>query len=424
MKRLVAVLGLAVALVAGGSLLGRSSGPPDRPAAPQKAADTALAAIARTQEGLREHPEDYAGWAGLGVAYVQQARVTGDPAWYAKAEGAVTRSLALDRTRNYLGYAGLAALENARHDFAAAEAAARKGLRINDYSSTLYGALADALTQLGRYKEAERAVDRMNALLPGVPAFTRASYALELRGDVAGAREALERADRDAVSPADRAFVQYYLGELALHYGDGPEKALVHYDAALAAAPDDAIVRAGRAKAEGALGQLDEAVADYRASVAARPEPQTVLELARLLESRGDPTAKDQYDLFRAQAALYTAAGVALDTELTLFEADHGSPAAALKAAEAGWRSRPFVEMADAYAWALHVNGRDREALEWTTRALASGWRTAPTLYHRGMIRRALGDLAGARSDLTAALRLDPSFDVLAAAKARDALKA
>ena len=425
MKRLLAVLGIALVLVAVGTLVGRSSGPADSPvAAPTPTVDPALATITRMQEGLKEHPKDYAGWAGLGVAYVQRARVTGDPAWYAKAQGAVDRSLALDTTRNYLGYAGLAALDNARHDFSAAEVAARKGLRINDYSSTLYGALADALTQRGRYQEAERAVDRMNQLLPGVPAFTRASYALELRGDVAGAREALDRAAQDAVAPADRAFVEYYLGELALHYGDGPAKALVHYQAALEASPDDAIVRAGRAKAEAALGMVDEALADYRSSVAARPEPQTVLELARLLESRGDPAAQEQYDLFRAQAALYTSSGVALDTELTLFEADHGSPAAALRAAVAGWRTRPFVEMADAYAWALHVNGRDREALGWTTKAFASGWHPAPALYHRGMIKLALGDRAGGRADLQEALRLDPSFDVLAAAKARAALKA
>ncbi len=424
------VLALSGGMLAAGALGGSPSGTSETGttsstgSAAAVPANALLAAIAREQERLRLKPDDAPGWAGLGVAYVSQARISGDPSWYAKAEGAIARSLQLNTATNYLGYAGRAALENARHDFRAAEASARKGIAINAYNSTLFGALGDALTQLGRYREAAVAIDQMNQLLPGVPAFTRASYVLELRGDVDGARSALERALRDATASSDVAFVRFYLGELAIRYGSGPQAALEQYDAGLAVAPQDAVLLAGRAKAEAALGRTDAAVKDYRAAVAARPEPQTVLELAELLDAIGDPSAKEQYALFRVQEKLYASAGVALDTESTLFEADHGSPAAAVAAAKVGWATRPFVEMADAYGWALHAAGRDREALTWADRAFASGWRTAPALYHRGMIKVALGDSAGARADLGAALRLDPHFNPLGAPKARAALAA
>lgn len=410
-------LALSAVLLTVGALTG-GGGPAEPTARPSAAAS--LSALARTQERVKERPGDASAWAGLAVLYVGQARTTGDPSWYAKAEGAVARSLALDSRGNYLAYAGQAALANARHDFRAAEAAARRGLAINAYNSTLYGALGDALTQLGRYDEAAAAVDRMNQLLPGVPAFTRASYVFELRGDVPGAQAALDRALKDAVSPSDVAFAQTYLGELALRYGEGAAKALPHFDAALQAQPGDAVARAGRARALATLGRTQEALVDYRTSVSARPEPSAVLELGQLLQATGDTAGADeQYALFQVQAKLYAASGVALDTELTLFEADHGSPARALAAAQAGWRSRPFVEMADAYAWALHVNRRDREALEWSRRAFASGWSTAPALYHRGVIRLALGERAAALADLRGALRLDPGFDPLKAQDAR-----
>lgn len=412
------VLGLSIALLGTGALSGAPVPEPSAPTARQGG----TTALARAQQRLRNNPKDFAGWATLGVVYVSQARVTGDPSWYVKAEGAVRESQRLNRSRNFLGYAGQAILANARHDFRAGEAAARKGIAINAYNSTLYGALADSLTQLGRYDEAAAAVDRMNQLLPGVPSFTRASYVFELRGDVAGARRALERAAADATATGDKAFTQFYLGELDMRYGGGAQSALLRYQAGLELAPNDAILLAGRARAEAALGQSALAVRDFRTSVSARPEPTTVLEFAELLDSLGDPSAKAEYDLLRVQLKLYASNGVALDTERTLFESDHGTPAGALAAAVAGWRTRPFVEMADAYAWALHVNGRDREALTWSKRAFASGWQTAPGLYHRGMIRLALGDRKGARADLTRALAMDPLFNPLYVPKARATL--
>ncbi len=51
------------------------------------------AAIASLQARLRRIPADYTSWASLGMAYVQQARVSGDPSYYGKAAGAFRRSL-------------------------------------------------------------------------------------------------------------------------------------------------------------------------------------------------------------------------------------------------------------------------------------------------------------------------------------------
>jgi tetratricopeptide (TPR) repeat protein len=420
-----------VVVIAGGLLtVGALGGSPaSKPELPSNQAAPAptnslLKAISTAQVTLKNNPKDFATWAGLSLAYVQQAKVGGDTSLYIRAEGAAKQSLALDTTTNYLGYAALAAVKNGRHDFAGALVAARQGLKLNSYNSTLYGAEGDALTQLGRYQEAAKAIDRMNRLLPGVPAFTRASYVLELRGDVAGARQALQRARDDSTNPADIGFCEYYLAELDLHYGGGAQAALAHYQAGLDQTPDDASLRAGRAKAEAALGMYDAAVADYRSSVTARPTPQTVLELGQLLQSHGDQAgAEEQYALFRVEEKLYNQSGVALDTEATLFEADHGSPVKAVQNAKLGWKNRPFVEMADAYGWALHANKQDAAALTWANRAFVSGWKTAPALYHRGMIQLALGNKAAAKSDLTEALRLDPAFDSLGAPKAKAALK-
>src|SRR4051812_8635749 len=52
-------------------------------------------AIASLQARLKAVPTDASSWATLGLAYVQEARVTADPSYYPKAEGALRRSLRL-----------------------------------------------------------------------------------------------------------------------------------------------------------------------------------------------------------------------------------------------------------------------------------------------------------------------------------------
>lgn len=154
---------------------------------------------------------------------------------------------------NALAHTGLASLAAARHDFAGALSEAQLAQTLNPYSAVNLGVLGDALVELGRYEEAFAAFQRGNDLKPGVPTFARTSYAYELRGDTASARFALERALEIAYTPGDKAFAEYYLGELAWNAGD-LDGAARHYAAGLK--EDDAYLPllAGRAKVQAAQG--------------------------------------------------------------------------------------------------------------------------------------------------------------------------
>ena len=153
------------------------------------------------------------------------------------------------------------------------------------------------------------------------------------------------------------------------------------------------------------------------------PLPQYLVEAGEFFAATGRTAdAQQAYRLFDAENALFTANGVALDTDPTLFYADHGDPAAALRAGETGIAIRPFLEMDDAYAWALHVNHRDTEALTWSDRATATGMRNALFAFHRGMIEKALGRTDAARTDLAAALAINPHFGPLQAPVAQATL--
>lgn len=418
-----AVLGLTAGLLAAGAAVG--GGAPEAPPAPVRAAgasDPLDAAIADLTATVQRIPKNFKAWHELGSAYVQKARLTADPSYYERAEDAFRRSLAIRRTPDAL--TGQATLAAARHDFAGALRLAEASLRDNDFSATTYGVKTDALVELGRYDEAARAVDRMVQLRPGTDSYARLSYVFELRGDVAQARAAMEQAREDAVAPADQAFAAHYLGELAWASGD-LVRARAEHDRALAADPSYLPSLAGRAKVRAAQGDPTAALADYREVVSRLPAPQYVAELGELLEATGQAAAAEQqYDVVRATQQLFAAAGADVDAELAVFEADHGTPAAAVASAAAAYRARPdAVYVQDAYAWALHAAGRDREALAVAKGAVRTGLRNPSFQWHLGAIAAAAGDTALARTALTRALELNPAFSPLHAPRARALLE-
>jgi tetratricopeptide (TPR) repeat protein len=376
--------------------------------------DRSITDLTRTVERLPSH---FRAWHELGSAYVQKARLTADPSWYARAETAFDRSLKIRRTPDAL--TGQAALAAARHDFADALRLADAALVDNAFSATTHGVRTDALVELGRYDEAARSVDRMVELRPGTDSYARLSYVLELRGDVERATAAMTRARDDATAPADVAFASNHLGELAFARGD-VATANQEYDAALASDPSYLPALAGRAKALAAAGDTTAALADYRDVVSRLPAPEHVVALGELLEATGQQAAaQQQYDVVRATQRLFAAAGADVDAELAVFEADHGTPAAALASAASAYRSRPAaVFTQDAYAWALHAAGRDREALPIARAAVRTGFRNPAFHYHLGAIAAAAGDRALARQSLERALAMSPRFSPLHAPRA------
>ncbi|MFE5085447.1 tetratricopeptide repeat protein [Streptomyces mirabilis] len=382
------------------------------------------ASITSLQAHLRTQPKDFDSWATLGLAYVEQARTKGDPSRYPQAQQALDRSLKL-RPDNESALAGRAALAAARHDFTDALIYADKVLKENPYSERALSSRIDALVELGRYADASKAADLADSRRPGVPVFTRYAYVHELRGDVKTARRVLQQALDTATSRGDVSYVAAALGQLAWNQGDY-DSALKYYARALAA--DDSYLPAleGRARAQAAKGDQAAAIKGMEQVVERYPLPQPLVELGELYEARGQAgdaqKARDQYALVTAWVSLAHSYGVNADLDTALAAADHGNRGDALKAARAEWARRHTVHTADALAWALHVNGRDKEALPYARQATATGYRNASFLYHRGMIERATGHEKEARASLKSALDLNAGFSSLGARAARKAL--
>jgi tetratricopeptide (TPR) repeat protein len=383
--------------------------------------------IAMFRERIDRVPEDWLAWAELGVGYVEWGRATGNPGWYASAEGALTRSLAVHPDGNALATAGLGLLAAARNDFAKAlgygRAAAALGPagsldasrprpaqfvdRLSKLAATV---VADSLLGLGRYDDAWLAIQDLVDRYPDTDSYARAAYGWQLRGDMTRAKGQLERALSAARGPLDAALASERLTQLAWQTGD-LDAAWRYMSEGLGKAPDSVPLQALRARLGAARGQVGAALADWDRVVAAQPLHWYAGEYGDLLSSTGDSAgSRRQWDIAQATAKLFAAQGVDMTAEMALMEAERGSAGLGVAMAREAFGKRPNVFVADTLAWCLYLAGKASEALRYADRALALGTRDATVLFHRAMIRLAVADRAGARADLRAALALNPTF--------------
>jgi tetratricopeptide (TPR) repeat protein len=404
-----------------------------RPVFTPSAAETQLApaplelgaeqTIQRMQDRIRANPDDPAAYAQLGLALIQRVRETADPTLYPRAEQAFAEALKRD-PQQLDALAGQGSLALSRHKFAEALGWGQRAHDVNPYRAEIYGIIGDAQVELGQYDAALDTIQKMVDTRPALNSYSRASYLRELQGDTAGAIEIMQKAVAAGVPGSENMlWTQVQLGHLYFNSGD-LQRAEQTYMDALQLRPDYLYAFAGIARVRAAQGKYDEAIGDYKKIVGILPLPEFVIALGELYELKGQPTeAQKQYELVRAMQQLNTSAGMDVDLELALFDADHGAdPAKAVELARASYARRPSIYGADALAWALYQHGEYAEARRYSQQALRLGTRDAAMHYRAGMIALALHDLGSARTELRLALAINPFFSIRYADGARQTL--
>jgi tetratricopeptide (TPR) repeat protein len=355
----------------------------------------------------------------LADSYLQRVRETGDASYYVRAAGILR---GVPRAPAVLTTLGTLAL--ARHDF---RGGLRYGLaahRAAPLTVKPLGVIVDAQVELGRYSDAARTLQRMLDEKPSLASYARVSYFRELHGDLDGAVRAMRLAvSAGGVAAENVAYVQTLLGQLEYTRGRLGAARLA-YRQALYRFPRYAPAEVGLARVDAAQRRLGPAIARLRAVVDRLPLPEYVVALGETeLAAARAAQARHDLALVGVEERLLHAAGVNTDTELALYEADHGAPARALVLARRAWQDAPSVRSADALGWALTSAGRPRAAMPWAGRALRLGSRDPMFLYHAGIAAQRAGRFAEARRRLTAALALNRRFNPLYAPRAQRALR-
>ena len=424
----VAVLGvLVVALL--GIRAASERAPQPQSAQPPTASTTNQPAtpgdkrVIAAQAMIDRSPTDSKGFNLLAAAYMQKARETGDFGFNAKAEEALARSVKAVPD-NYDALKLRAKLLLTFHRFAEALEVSLQAQRLNPRDHDVYGAMTDALVELGEYPKAVEAAQIMMDLRPDTASYSRVAYLRELHGDTKGAIEAM-RIAWQAASPQDPESVAWCLVQLgdALITDGQSANAEREFDRALYSFPDYHLALAAKARAREYAGDTGKAIEFYRRAIERVPLPEYAIALGDIYTKMGQAEeAKRQYALVE----FVERAGSNKDTysrQLALFWADHDVRLDdALAAAERERSTRKDIYTADALAWCLYKKGRLTEAKAAIAEALRLGTRDPRLLYHAGMINNASGDRRAAAKSLKEALKINPSFDVLQADVARRTL--
>lgn len=372
---------------------------PENPKSPSPAERS----IAQATRLIEKNSKNFEAYNALALALSRRARETSDVNYYTQAEGALRQSFAispdnLDGARIHVW------LLLGKHEFAAAlEEARRLNKRMPDDVMT-YGFLTDANVELGNYKDAETAAQMMLDLRPGnLPALTRAAYLRELFGDVDGSLELMNMA-LQSTAPSeveDAAWILTQMAHLELSVGKTAD-AEQYLQRAVTLFPGYHYALGNLAKVRIQQQRYDEAVKLLQERYQAAPHAENLFDLAEALHFAGrSEDSRKAFAEFEQKSLLETNCGDNSNRELIFYYADYAHrPARSLDIAEREFARRHDVYTLDAYAWALHVNGRDQEARKRIDEALAVGIREARVLRHASEIALATGDRVAAEKYL------------------------
>ena len=364
-------------------------------------ADAALSpaerSMAQANRLIEKNPKNFEAYNALALALSRRARESSDVKFYAQAEETLKKSFEIS-PGNFDGERIHVWLLLGKHEFAAAREEARKLNKKMPDDVMVYGFLTDANIELGNYKEAENSAQLMLDLRPGnLPALTRAAYLRELFGDLDGSVELMNMAYQSTPpsEAEDRAWILSQIGHLQLMSGNITDadntlqQALALFPAYHYALGNLAKVRIEQKRYEDAVNLL---LQRYDAAQHA----ENLYDLAEALELAGHrDQARKAFAEFETKSQLESVRADNSNRELIFYYADHAhQPAKALEVAKTEYARRHDVFTLDAYAWALHVNGRDTEARTQIAAALAIGIRDVKMLRHAGEIALSTGDRA------------------------------
>jgi tetratricopeptide (TPR) repeat protein len=334
----------------------------------------------------------------LGWTFIARARELADPGSY---QLALQCALAIEGhepgSHDALLLRGHAL--HSLHRFREAESIARRLVKERGLPFDL-GLLGDVLADRGELDQAVDAYQRMVDMRPDAHSYARAAHARYLKGDLAGALEAMTMAAR-AASPRNRetfAWTWSRLAALQLQAG-AADGALDSVERALALFPQSPPALKQQAAIWLSQGRLEQALVPLRAAAQQLPHPDVLWMLIETCEALG--LEREAHD---ARAQLLATGASEDGRAFALYLATRGEQLArAEQLVSAELAERKDVYTYEALAWVQSARGRHAEALTNARRSLAAGTDDPRLHYHAGLIAERAGDLAAARTWLARA---------------------
>jgi tetratricopeptide (TPR) repeat protein len=400
-RRVIEILMVAVAAAVAASGCSRQ--------AKQSAAHSAIAAPVLSESEIRDRdiefyaervkgdPTGAANFSRLASLYLQRSRETGDPRDAIRAEDAARRSVNNRGAHNDAAQQVLSSALLSQHRFSEALHVAKIVRDRNPESAPLRASVAEIEMELGQYDSAGATFTALRREATDLSVAPRLARWAEIRGQTNEARFFIRRAV--SIASTDKSLPREQVAWFWLRSGDielradnlaGADSA---YRAGLAAHPGDYRLLAGMSRVSSARHRWQDAVEYGEQAIAVNLDPATLGLVSDAYGALGDSVKSDEYAhaldvAVRKQPGAYHRAW-------SLFLLDHDRRVAEVyQKTRIELATRKDVYGYDLLGWALHKQGRDREASAAMKVALSQGTRDPQLLAHAAAIEHTLASTA------------------------------
>jgi tetratricopeptide (TPR) repeat protein len=372
--------------------------------------------LARIRAEIIQKPEVVKNYVAAAQIYLREERITGEHHLYMKtASRLIDESLKRDPD-NYEAIVTTGSMFMTLHKFSAAKEIIGRAIARYPESAIAYGVLCDAHVELGEYDQAVQACDKMLSLRPDLRSYARASYLRELHGDIDGAIEVMVRAiDAGVPGSEERSWAMYQFGNLLVNQGKLDSAEYV-FKAIEEERPGYNFTQNGFSVVKALRGDRKSAIAILEAARLKASDHVLLENLADFYRAEhSDDSAKAAEQNVLRDFAHHESQGWNVDREYAMFCCNHGIYLQeALNRARRDYERRPEnVDALDAYAWALHMNGKSVDALPFMEKALRLGSRNPALSIRAGMVFYGAGDNRRAMEHLQSMSRRDAVVPVL-----------
>jgi len=373
------------------------------------------AAIQGLQKKLREKPNDLQSKLFLALAYMQEARITGEHPYYYPAALKLIDDILDQEPENpvivYEATVAKASVQLSLHQFKEALVTGKKAVQINPRGAAVYGVLCDANVELGNYEEAIKMADQMTALRPDLKSYSRISYLREIHGDMPGAIEAMEAAAKAGFPGLEQtAWTKVTLGNLYEKTGE-LQKAESYYKQALMEYYRYAFALGGLGRIALKHNQPQQALQLFTQAANTLPEFSFQEELVRLYQQQGK-TKQAQQTMTELLAGMEEdqEAGHVVDLELANIYLDlQKNYPKSLQYALKEYARRPEnIDVNKVLAKAYYKLGKYPLAAQHLQKAVRTNSQDGDLMCLNGLINYRLGKLAQGENLIRKSLTLNP----------------
>jgi tetratricopeptide (TPR) repeat protein len=388
----------------------------------------AKSAIESLQNQIRRQPNDQKSKLKLAMAYIQEGRVTGNHAYYDGAAMDLAEEVLKSDAKNHDGLSVKATILLSQHRFSEALTLAKQFVELYPNAAFGYGLLTDAHLELGNYKEAIAAADKMNAIRPDARSYSRIAYLREVHGDLDGAKKAMHLAVESGMIGLEQTeWSRIQLGKLYEMTGD-TAKASQIYQQSLACRPNYAYALAGMGRLAKVNKQYETAINYFKQAAvqttdydfndnitdclqmintdSARQNAEKVI--AELKAHSHGETEKHVAAHTTGAAHTHDESGHHADKELAYAYLKTGNIEKALAHATIEWQRRPEnIDVNECLGWCYFQNNEFEKAAAYIERALKIKSQNPILLRRAGEIFIKNGDAKRGNSLIKQALQVN-----------------